>query len=180
MPAASPDEIVGAIRRAVQESGGSAIYLSRSPQAHPRVFGVSTPNGSFHLWVYIWTLTHGGRVSLPDEYRIQMTTVASPLQINPAGATVLLGYLPEEGMFAGFDLLRHRVFSTGSPSVQIRRQTLIDAHRVGLSFETKANDEIAIGIRPDQFLNYVRHARQLHSEGTSIVTALQVQTQPTP
>src|SRR5580658_1539838 len=119
MPAIRPRELVDAISDAIQESGYSAA-LTSPMRIHPRRFIVTSSDGdSTALWVYAWTLTFGGRPSLPDEYRIQMTTVASPLAMNPNGPTILIGYEPDSGMFAGFDLRRHATFTTGSPSVQI-------------------------------------------------------------
>lgn len=165
MPAAQPNSLVAAILDAIQDSGSSAVLISALRQ-HPRKLILATPEGhTASLWVYAWTLTHGGRRSLPDEYRIQMTTVNSPLDLNPLGFTTLVGYEPNLGMFAGFDLARHRTFTAGSPSVQIDirviRQALVD----GLAFDLKDNTEIAVGIRPDQFLAYVYNAETLHKFG---------------
>lgn len=125
---------------------------------------------TFSLWIYIWTLTHGGRRSLPQEYRIQMTSVGSPLSLNPNGHTVLLGYYPDLGMVAGFDLHRHRTFTAGSPSVQIDLGAIYTALQDGLAFTTKDIREIAIAIRSDQFLNYVLHAEELHQHGRDVPT----------
>ena len=165
MPAVSPSGLVNAVLDAIQQSGGAGMYVSKSDQQHPREFLVEHLNDSFSLWIYIWTLTHGGRSSLPEEYRIQMTSVTSPLQMNPSGYTVLLGYYPDLGMFAGFDIKRHQTFTSGSPSVQIGMQAIHDALQHGLAFSTKTNLEIAVGVRSDQFLNYVRSAHNLHKYG---------------
>lgn len=100
-----------------------------------------------------------------NEYRIQMTSVDSPLEIAPEGPTVLIGYEPSLNLFAGFDLERHRTFTTGSPSVQIDIQELRRAERDGLSFHRKSNDEIAVGIRPDMFMAYAMNATLLHRHG---------------
>lgn len=165
MPAVSPNIIVNQIINAIQQSGGVAAYVSESVRTHPRKFIISYLGNTYSLWVYIWTLTHGGRVSLPDEFRIQMTSVSSPLPMNPSGLTVLMGYHPDLGVFAGFDLRKHRTFTTGSPSVQINIAALHDALQNGLSFTTKDNDEIAIGVRVDQFLIYCLNATPLHLYG---------------
>jgi putative restriction endonuclease len=97
-----------------------------------------------------------------------MTSVSSPLRMNPNGFTVLMGYHADLDVFSGFDLKKHRVFTVGSPSVQINITTLYSALQNGLSFTTKANDEIAIGIRADQFLSYCLNAELLHSCGAEI------------
>jgi putative restriction endonuclease len=170
MPAASPSILVNSILDAIQQSGGSGIYLLRSDQAHPREFLVQYLEEKFSIWVYIWTLTHGGRVSLPNEYRIQITSVSSPLRLNPSGYTVLMGFYPDLGMFAGFDLRRHRTFTTGSPSVQISINTIHEALQNGLAFNTKTNLEIAVAVRPDQFLNYVHSADAMHRYGSDTQT----------
>lgn len=165
MPAVSPNIIVKQLIDAIQQSGGVAAYVSESVRTHPRKFIVSYLGNTHSLWVYVWTLTHGGRVSLPDEFRIQMTSVSSPLPINPNGLTVLMGYHPDLGVFSGFDLKKHSVFTVGSPSVQINITTLHSALQNGLSFTTKDNDEIAIGVRADQFLSYCLNAELLHLYG---------------
>ncbi len=165
MPAISPSLIVNELINAVHQSGGVAAYVSESTRAHPRKFIVNCLGNTYSLWVYIWTLTHGGRVSLPNELRIQMTSVSSPLALNPNGLTVIVGYHPDLKIFSGFDLQKHRMFTAGSPSVQIDVTALHAALQNGLSFITKENDEIAIGIRPDQFLNYCLNAAALHLYG---------------
>ncbi|MBU2578458.1 HNH endonuclease [Patescibacteria group bacterium] len=169
MPAVRPDVLVDAILDAFQDSGASGLLLS-APSRHPRRFAVQTVSGSVEVWVYAWTLTHGGRPSLPDEYRIQMTTVTSPLPFNPKGYTILLGYEPNLKMFGGFDLRRHHRFTTGSPSVQIDIKCIHKALQDGLAFDRKDNDEIAVGVRPDQIVNYIANASELHRLGASAAT----------
>ncbi len=165
MPAVSPSRIVNEIINAIHQSGGVAAYVSESTRTHPRKFIISYMGNTYSLWVYVWTLTHGGRASLPDEYRIQMTSVTSPLPKNPNGLTVLMGYHPDLRMLAGFDLEKHSTFATGSPSVQINISAIHAALQNGLSFFTKENDEIAIGVRADQFLSYSLNAASLHLYG---------------
>ena len=170
MPAVSPTKLVDAILRAIQRSGGSGFYMSEGPSTHPREFLIQWGEDTISLWVYIWTLTHGGRQSLPDEYRIQMTSVSSPLSINPGGHTVLLGYFAEDDLFAGFDTDKHRTFTAGSPSVQIDIGTVYTAVGDGLAFSQKNNEEIVVGIRPDQLMNYVLNAVPLHEYGVDLPT----------
>lgn len=167
MPAIPPKKIVGSIIEAVQASGGSAVYLADSYVAHPRKFNIEFCGLRHSLWVYIWTITHGGRPSLPEEFRIQMTSVESPLGLNPSGITLLLGYFLELDIFGGFDLQRHRTFTGGSPSVQIDRSCLRKAQKDGIAFDTKDNDEIAIAFRPEFFLHYAANAESFHKFGAS-------------
>jgi putative restriction endonuclease len=164
MPAIAPDQIVQAVLDALRESGCSAQLVSTS-RRHPRRFLVTGPHGHTVVSVFAWTLTFGGRPSLRNEYRIQMTSVQSPLGIASDGPTVLIGYEPTLRLFAGFDLERHRVFTPGSSSVQIDIQVLKHAETEGLSFHRKGNDEVAIGVRPDQFMLYALNAGPLHRYG---------------
>lgn len=165
MPAVAPDELVEAITTAVGDSG-YAGQLSSGLRAQPKTFVITDPQaGTRTLAIYAWTLTFGGRPQLANEYRIQMTGVRSPLQTAAANRTVLLGYEPNLKLFAGFDLQRHRTFTTGSPSVQIDIGALRRAETEGLSFHRKSNDEIAVGIRSDMFMAYAMNAEVLHRFG---------------
>jgi len=97
------------------------IYLLAFARS-PRQFRVIPPDGDpFTVWIYIWTVTHGGYPRSTEEFRIQMTGVRSPLALNPDsnGFTILLGWDPNLRVFAGFDISRHRVFTTGSPSCRL-------------------------------------------------------------
>lgn len=164
MPAISPKALVGAITNAIAESGYTA-RLASPVREHPRRFILSGPGSPNTLSVYAWTLTFGGRPNLPNEYRIQMTSVTSPLDDKPGGPTILIGYEPELNLFGGFDLERHRTFTTGSPSVQINRLELEAAETEGMIFQRKSNDEIAIGFRPDMLMAYANNAADLHRYG---------------
>jgi len=167
MPINRGEQLVEAILSSIQDSGYSGVLIT-PVRSHPRKFVISNSEGDeILLWVYGWTLTPGGRPQLPDEYRIQMTTVTSPLDLNPEGPTVLIGYDPNLQAFAGFDLRRHRIFTTGSPSVQVDIRTIRQAVQDGFAFDRKGNGEIAVGIRPDQFMSYVLNAEKFHRGGTN-------------
>jgi putative restriction endonuclease len=166
MPAVPARVLVQAVLDAVTDGGGSAVLVSALSQ-QPRRFAVTAPNGdSLTLSIYMWTLTFGGRRNLADEYRIQMTSVRSPLSIERDGITVLLGYEPNLRIFAGFDIQRHRTFTAGSPSVQIDIEALRRAETEGLSFHRKSNNEVAVGVRPDQLLAYASNAEAFHRYGS--------------
>jgi putative restriction endonuclease len=168
MPTLPAPLLIESVVSALEESGVAAAVLISGSQRHPRRFFVQLDSNSFELWVYIWTVTHGGGSARPkDEYRIQLTGVTAPLPLNANGPTVLIGYEPNLQCFAGFDLRKHRRFSSYSPSIQIPITALQAALQNGFSFVKKGNDEIAIGFRPDQFLAYALHAPQLHSEGAA-------------
>lgn len=168
MPALPPNQIVGAIEDAYTESGASAVLLSKARE-HPRRYYVSSGEASLPVWIYIWTLTHGGGKARPDdEYRIQLTSVQPPLPLNPDGPTLLIGYEPNLRCFAGFDMRKHHMFSPSSPSIQININTLREAVRDGFAFSRKGNDEICIGIRPDNLLAYTINSAFLHTGGSNI------------
>ena len=156
-----------AILNAIVDGNGVGLRRARS-SAHPRQYLVVQDGRQMSLWLYCWTLTPGGRPSLPDEYRIQMTSVQSPLPVNPDGYTLILGYEPTRGVFAGYDLGRHRNFTSGSPSVQVRLGTLNNALQTGLAFEEKANGDIVIGVRSDLLLFYTLYADELHRLGEDV------------
>ena len=165
MPPVTPSEIVGAFLDGFQQSGGVAYFIASQPRPNPRKFIVEYSGYGFSAWVYVWNLTHGGRTTLPDEYRIQMTSVGSPLALNPEGYTVLMGYHSDLRVFAGFDLAMHHTFTAGSPSVQIDIGALHQALQMGLSFHVKSNNEIAVGVRPDHLVNYIISSDLLHKYG---------------
>lgn len=167
MPAYPTEKMISSILDAIAISGGTGIFVSLNSRSHPKIFGVSINGKNYTIAIYIWTLTHGGRTSLPDEYRIQMTSVTSPLNTSQADFTVLMGYYPDQNIFAGFDIAAHTQFTTGSPSVQIAYSVLMDAIQDGLAFGTKNNQEISIGVRADQFLFYIENHVSLHKSGSA-------------
>jgi putative restriction endonuclease len=165
MPAVPSRELSEAVLSAVYEAGWSGTLISPVAR-HPKRFAIVSPEASQSvLSVYIWTLTFGGRKALANEYRIQMTGVGPPLEVLTDGPTILLGYEPDLRVFAGFDLARHRNFTPGSPSIQVDIGAVRQALQDGLSFHRKTNEEISIGIRPDQLLTYAFNASDLHRYG---------------
>lgn len=165
MPQLSPSLLLKAITDALAESSASAILIS-DPRRNPRRFVVQAGQDMFETWAYVWTLTHGGGAARPlNEYRIQITGINPPLEINPAGPTAIIGYEPNLQCFAGFDVNKHYTFSTRSPSIQIPITALHGALQDGFSFVAKGNEEIAIGFRPDQFLAYTLNSELLHAQG---------------
>lgn len=165
MPRLPTSLLLKSVTDALAESDASTVLISSS-RKNPRRFVVQAGQSMFELWVYIWTLTHGGGAARPkNEYRIQITGIQPPLDLNPSGPTILIGYEPNLNCFSGFDLDKHRIFSTRSPSIQIPITTLHSALQNGFSFVTKGNEEIAIGFRPDQFLAYALNYELLHAQG---------------
>jgi putative restriction endonuclease len=169
MPAVSPLNLVSAIVDALSDSRAQSTLLSPL-RSHPRRFRVITETEAFDLWVYIWTVTHGGATRSAEEYRIQMTTVTPPLATNPTGPTLLLGWFPELGVFSGFDIRRHINFSPGSNSVQISRTALEQALNFGFGFYTNQHGEIAVAFRPSEFVQYIQNRDILHDAGRDVRT----------
>ena len=164
MTLSSRQVIDWAILSAITEANGVGLKQAES-SAHPRKYLIARDGIETSVWLYCWTLTPGGRPSLPDEFRIQMTSVQSPLPLNPDGHTLILGYEPTRQIFAGYDLTRHSTFTAGSPSVQVRLTTLNDALQTGLAFEEKSNGEIVVGVRRDLLLFYSLYSVELHQLG---------------
>ena len=170
MPRLPTNLLIKSITDALQESNASAVLVS-DIRRNPRRFVVQAGQNMFEMWVYIWTLTHSGGAARPkNEYRIQITGITPPLELNPSGPTVIIGHEPNLQCFAGFDLNKHHTFSTRSPSIQIPITALHSALQDGFSFVTKGNEEIAIGFRSDQFLSYVLNAELLHAQGVDANT----------
>jgi len=171
MPATPPRNIVDNLLNAFIEAGCQAL-LTSAVRTHPRTFRVIPPEGAaFDVWVYIWTVTHGGGpMRAQDEFRIQLTSIQSPIPMNPNGPTVLLGLYPNLGVFAGFDIVRHRMFTPGSSSVQITFGALQSALNFGFGFSRKDTGEVAVAFRPGQILNYIRNAQDFHLGGVDAIT----------
>lgn len=85
MPPVPPSTLVNQILDAINQSGGRGAFVSDRVQSHPRRFVFEHNGKTYSLWVYVWTLTHGGRPTLPNEYRIQMTSVESPFLVMILG-----------------------------------------------------------------------------------------------
>lgn len=172
MAAASRGEIVEAVLNALSDSGAYA-QLTSTGREQPRKFQVIVENALSPLWVYIWTITHGGRGRSEEEYRIQKTGVTPPLKANPAGPTLILGWNPEHEVFGGFDFTRHRDdFKPGSNSAQISLSALLAAKNFGWGFYTNQYSEIAVAFKPAEFVDYMLNAEALHSQGARAVGVL--------
>jgi Methylase-associated X1 len=89
-------QLLAVVEDAIRESGWSFLRLTTGA-THPARYHVFRDGVGYRVRVHIWNVTPGGRSSLPHEYRIQMTgiaTVASVRQIQPeiGGKTLILGW----------------------------------------------------------------------------------------
>lgn len=159
-------DLLGLILQAIRDDGWNILYLS-DPKFHPFRLKIYNDNESFDVRIYIWNLTHGGGKARPaDEYRIQITGVSNFEQAKNE-KTLILGWWREGGVFAGFDYHKHTGNLGRSPSIQIREEALRKSYQQGISTIIKENDEIAIALRPDFFVEYIKNLEQLHSFGES-------------
>jgi putative restriction endonuclease len=155
----SKSDLLAAILKAIQASGWDAIVLNKS---HPFRISMYQSDNRVILLCYIWNLTYGGYPRDPNELRIQVTGVDRFI-IEPSVKTLILGFKADDNMFAGFDVTKHRIAMTGrSPSFQIRRETLDRAKLKDFYPQTRLNDEIALGFRPEFFSTYVIELEALH------------------
>lgn len=166
MPALPRAELDRVLLDAVRESGGVGLIVPRQA-ANPRFVFIRYHDMEVAVWVYLATITHGGGSARPDEeYRIQITGLSSPLPENRLGPTLLMGYDPNLRVFAAWEFRRHQIFRGRSPSVQVRRQTLVEAVDHGMAVQRKENGEIAVALRPDAFLAYCLSANDIHEAGS--------------
>lgn len=159
-------DLLDIVVQSINDSGWNVLYMSDISQ-YPFVLKVYNDEESYLLRIYIWNLTHGGGAARPkDEYRIQITGT-DRFEQKAGEKTLILGWWGEVGVFAGFDYTKHTGKLGFSPSMQIREEFLRKGLINGFSPCDKGNGEIAIGFRPDFFVNYVQSLEQLHSFGDS-------------
>ena len=164
MPRLSKPQLLSTIVSSISRSGWKFLYIS---DQHPFLIQVYRGDESFRIKVYVWNLTHGGGTARPvDEYRIQITGVES-IETEVGGKTLVLGWWDRESIFAAFDLSYHSGAVAASPSIQIKEESLREAHRNGLSAYEKGNEELAIAFRPEFFVDYIRQMEYLHALGVS-------------
>lgn len=155
----------------VRASGWSFLKLSGA-QSHPGSYQVFSGDQGWRVRVYIWNLTFGGRVTLPDEKRIQVTGLPEPAgsqQFIPetGGKTLILGWWDDLEIFAGFDIAYHSEPLGKSPSIQIRQGALESAHVNGMACYFRGKDEIAVAIKPEFMGVYLSNMEDLHACGSS-------------
>lgn len=163
MPRLDKRELLERVASAINESGWNVLFIQTE---HPFRLHIYDDRGnSYRIRIYIWNVTHGGGVARPsNEFRIQVTGV-SQFEAETDGATLILGWYDELGVFAGFDFRRHQDVLGVSPSFQIREEYLRNAYVYRFAVCPKENEELALAFRPDFFVEYVSNLNQLHSFG---------------
>jgi putative restriction endonuclease len=147
---------------AVDASGWRALLLNPGHPFGLRLF--RNDEKAFDVRVYIWNCTHGGgSARAADEYRVQLTGVVP--NINPGETTLLLGWHDGYGVFVAFDINKHVGQSSHSPSIQVKEDTLANAHQHAFSIYKRQNKEIAVAFRRELFVEYTLNSASLHKTG---------------
>lgn len=165
MPVLSKLELFHRVVQGLQAGGWSVLFESAANE-HPMRLTAIREGQPLRLLVYIWNLTHGGGAARPaNEMRIQITGVTPPLRVLDDRTTLVLGWMEGPRVFAAFDPLRHRTFSTRSPSIQINRDNVNAVRDGGMSFYARGNGELAIALSQDLVGPYAVQQRRLHDYG---------------
>lgn len=171
MPPLRKPALLKLFEDALRRSGLSFLRLSEEGE-HPAGYQIIKDAGSFRARVYIWNLTFGGRVTLPDEWRIQVTglpEIGGGQRFVPevGGKTIILGWCEELGVFAAYDVNKHLGVLGGSPSIQIRQPALEAARLNGLAPHFKGEEEVAFAVKPAYMAAYLDNMEDLHACGSS-------------
>ncbi len=152
----------------------SGLYFKpiASSETHPAYYKVYTSDSAFSVRIYIWNITHGGGdLRPPDEYRIQVTGV-SEVAADGDYTTLILGWMDEDAVFAGWDARLHQGEVAKSPSMQVKEVALARAQRTGIALNYRSEDEITVAFRPDLMRVYIEHLVDLHNGDETWVEAV--------
>ncbi|MDR1350682.1 MAG: HNH endonuclease [Zoogloeaceae bacterium] len=159
-------QLLAQILDAVDASGWQALILDSSKPFRLRLFR-SNEKG-FDVCIYIWNCTHGGSAArAKNEYRIQLTGVVPSAGLGET--TLLLGWHSGYEVFVGFDIQKHDEQSSQSPSIQVKEETLQDAHSRAFSIHHRQNGEIAVAFRSEFLVEYALNAASLHLTGKAAI-----------
>lgn len=154
------------------ETSGYTITPISPPGAHPARFTLAKGSQRQNVRVYIWNLSHGGGAARPKhEYRIQITSGISAFELEPGGATLVLGWSDQFGVFAAFDASRRTKTFGASPSIQISETKLNQARLTGAAVQDKGNGEFAVAVRPDRLAAYVGNQASAHAGNVTAILA---------
>jgi putative restriction endonuclease len=129
--------------------------------------------------IYLWTLTHIGQTQhrQPDEFKIELILPDQPrgtqaaLDLSGPAFTVLLGYSPDYGVFAGWEAHHHAQFGY-STHVHIREDVLVDAHASGWAVAParrllRGGYEVRVAFTPSNLITYLLAAREADAQNVS-------------
>jgi len=157
-----PKQLLEQVLYAVDESGWQTLIIDSRKPFRLRLF--RGDEKSFDVRVYIWNCTHGGGAArAKDEYRVQLTGVVP--SVADGEITLLLGWHSGYEVFVGFDIRRHDGQASQSPSIQVKEETLQNAHKGAFAIHHRQNGEIAVAFRPELLVEYVLNATSLHLAG---------------
>jgi putative restriction endonuclease len=162
MPKLTKAQLLDCVEVGLRAGGWDVLYLSAKGD-HPGRYRVYRDEVSLTARIYIWNITHGGGPRSAQEYRIQITGLSSD-RFDPeiGGKTLILGWWPNDQIFAGFDYRRHSGLLGGSPSMQIGLPALQSAVGSRFASHLKSSGEVAIAFRPDFIGTYIENLDALH------------------
>ena len=94
---------------------------------------------------------------------MQLTGVVPNLSTEEI--TLLLGWHSGYEVFVAFDINKHDGQATQSPSIQIKEETLQNAHIHAFAIYHRQNGEIAVAFRPEFLVDYALNSATLHLTG---------------
>lgn len=170
----SKKDLFSIILSAIDAGGWKALIVEKN---HPFLLKAVKRQGSeqenINLRIYIWNCTHGGgAVRAKDEYRVQLTGVV-PIN-NEGETTLLLGWHDGYQVFVGFDITKHAGQSSASPSIQIKENTLINAHHRSFSMYERTNGEIAVAFKPEYLIEYGLNIAKFHNFKTGHIAEIEL------
>lgn len=158
----TPKQMLEQVLHAIDESGWRALILDTRKPFRLRLF--RGDEKGFDIRIYIWNCTHGGGAArAKDEYRVQLTGVVP--SVVAGEPTLLLGWHSGYEVFVGFDINRHDGQASQSPSIQVKEETLQNAHTRAFAIYHRQNGEIAVAFRPEFLAEYALNATSLHLTG---------------
>ena len=159
--------LLALILNAIDDGGWRSLVASATHPFHLRVFRNEDSDQGFNLRIYIWNCTHGGgSARADDEYRIQLTGAVPTMRSGEV--TVLLGWHDGYGVFAAWDMTKHRGQDSKSPSAQIKEDALANAHTHAFSIHPRHNGEIAVAFRPEFLVEYALNSASMHRLGKAV------------
>ena len=174
MPLVEKPALFKLFEDALRKSGLYFLRLSGEGE-HPAVYHIIKGGESYQVRVYIWNLTFGGRVTLQDEWRIQVTGL--PLIDGRKyfvhgirDKTVILGWCESLRVFAAYDVRKHLGVLGSSPSIQIRQPALEKAQINGIAPHFKGEEEVAFAVKPAYMGTYLDNMEDIHACGSSEAT----------